>query len=209
MKVVAPGPFYIFQADLLVLDKYARYNKGNTYILSVIDVFSKVAYSVPLKKKDGVSVRKGLQYILEQKFRKNPKYLQVDEGKEFFNSQVKDFLSKMNITMHHNQSDTKSCIIERFQRTLMNKIVKYMDYHHTKSYIPVLEVIITSYNDSFHRSIKKSPNDVCAENEMETFLEIHKNSIKADKDSPVFKIGDYVRIRLKRSTFLKDTLLIF
>ena len=42
-----------FVMDLVDMQKLAKYNHGNKYLLTVIDVLSKYAWVVPLKKKRG------------------------------------------------------------------------------------------------------------------------------------------------------------
>ena len=52
-----------WQADLAVMVGL-RDNNGNRYILTVIDVFSKYAWSVPVKTKDGKSIRDAFKLVL-------------------------------------------------------------------------------------------------------------------------------------------------
>lgn len=42
-----------FQADLVEMIPHSKLNKGFKYILMVVDVFSKFAWTVPLKNKTG------------------------------------------------------------------------------------------------------------------------------------------------------------
>lgn len=44
-------PFKHYQIDLVDMSKYASKNKGYSWILNMIDIFSKQAYSVALKSK--------------------------------------------------------------------------------------------------------------------------------------------------------------
>ena len=46
----------IWQGDLVEMQLYARENKGYRYMLTVIDVFSKYAWAVPVKSKSGADV---------------------------------------------------------------------------------------------------------------------------------------------------------
>jgi hypothetical protein len=200
--VMVPEPFYLFQADLLVLDKLSRYKSGYKYILSVIDCFSRVAYVTVLKKKTGEEVSVALDEIFD-KF--GPcKYLQTDEGTEFFNSKVRHILEKWVVTHFHNNSDTKACIVERFQRTLMSKIFRYFEHYHTKTYINVLDDIVTAYNNTIHSSLGRSPSSVTKENEMDTWLRIYRKLYETKWNmKPKYQEGNFVRIKTKRSTFFK------
>jgi hypothetical protein len=203
-RVIVPGIDHLWQGDLLVLDKLSRYNKGFKYILSVIDVFSKVAFVEPLKSKTEPEVSNALKLIFDRS-KRHPSLFQVDEGKEFFNSYVKKLMSDMNIKMFHNHFDTKACVVERFQRTLMGRIYRFFELRKTKNYIDVLEDIVTSYNNSFHSSIKCNPNNVNKYNEMETWMSLYGSLKKREKlcRKSVLKEGDFVRIKVIRNVFTK------
>ncbi len=45
-----------WQGDLVEMQPYAQENKGYRYMLTVIDVFSKYAWAVPVKSKSGADV---------------------------------------------------------------------------------------------------------------------------------------------------------
>jgi len=46
----------VWECDLLDVQAYAKYNDTYKYILSVIDVFSKFLFLIPLKTKSGTAV---------------------------------------------------------------------------------------------------------------------------------------------------------
>jgi len=50
-RVIVNGINDIWSADLVFMDKLSKWNKGFKYILTVIDVFSKFAWAIPLKDK--------------------------------------------------------------------------------------------------------------------------------------------------------------
>ena len=64
----------------------AGQNDGMRYILTVIDMFSKFAWAVPVKSKNAGSAADGFSHVLRQASPRKPKRLQTDKGKEFFNS---------------------------------------------------------------------------------------------------------------------------
>ena len=47
--------FNIWGADLADTQLISKFNKGFSFLLCVIDIFSKYAWAVPLKDKNGVS----------------------------------------------------------------------------------------------------------------------------------------------------------
>ena len=52
-------------ADLTDMQLLSRYNKGISFLLCVIDIFSKYAWVVPLKDKKGISIATAFQGILK------------------------------------------------------------------------------------------------------------------------------------------------
>ena len=90
-------PFYGYQlqADLCDMGNYIKGNRQYRYILTVIDIFTRYAWAVPLKRKTGMDI--------VEAFRKHifsdhalppplPLYLQVDMGTEFYNRHFQNFL---------------------------------------------------------------------------------------------------------------------
>ena len=63
----------------------SKFNKGCRLLLSVIDIFSKYDWVVPIKDKKGVSVVDAFQKILDKSARK-PNKLWVVKGSEFYNN---------------------------------------------------------------------------------------------------------------------------
>ena len=76
-----------------------KYNKGIRYLLCVIDLFSKYAWDVLLKDKNGVTVINAFQSILNNSKRK-PNKIWVDQGSEFYNSPFKKWLEGNDIKMY-------------------------------------------------------------------------------------------------------------
>ena len=55
-----------------------RDNNGNRYILTVMDVFSKYAWSVAVKNKDGKSIRDAFKLVLTSAKPRKPERLQTN-----------------------------------------------------------------------------------------------------------------------------------
>ena len=49
--IIAMYPNEVWQMDIFIFDKYKYNNKNHQYILAAIDVFTRFAYTVPMKKK--------------------------------------------------------------------------------------------------------------------------------------------------------------
>ena len=88
-RVIVSGINAQFQADLADVQNLSRYNKGYKYLLTCIDVFSKYAWTVPLKTKTGQELVKAFQTILSSG--RKPNKLQTDQGKEFVTNIFRNF----------------------------------------------------------------------------------------------------------------------
>ena len=74
---IVGGIDHQWQADLLDMGSLSKVNAGYRYLLSIIDCFSKYAWAIPLKNKDGKTVVAGFQKALTERV---PKRLQTDKG---------------------------------------------------------------------------------------------------------------------------------
>ena len=138
---------HFWQPDLVELahDAYSRrINKGVNYLLTVIDVLSRYAWVVPLKTKSAQAVRRALEtiFVTPQRW---PNYLTTDEGKEFYNSYVKNLLTKYKVHHFSVYSRMKCSLSERFNRTLKEKIYRYMIANITRKFIDVVPSLVSRY----------------------------------------------------------------
>ena len=120
-RVIVSGINVQFQADLADVQNLSRYNKGYKYLLTCIDVFSKYAWTVPLKTKRGQELVKAFQTILSSG--RKPNKLQTDQGKEFVNEHFQKFLRHKNIHFFTTNSGLKASVVDRYNRTLKNKFI--------------------------------------------------------------------------------------
>ena len=95
----------IWAADLVEMQQFSKWNKGNKYLLMVIDIFSKYGWILPVKDKKGDTVSKAFQSIFKEG--RKPEYLWTDKGSEFYNKQMKDFLNKHNIKLYSTEKEEK------------------------------------------------------------------------------------------------------
>ena len=109
----------IWSADLTnSFQSLSKQNKGYKYMLNVIDVFSKYAYSIPLKTKSADEVMEAFDNLFKFSGRQ-PRKLWTDQGSEFTNNKFKQFLREHNIELYHVYNEGKACVVERFNRTLV------------------------------------------------------------------------------------------
>ncbi|CAF0995975.1 unnamed protein product [Brachionus calyciflorus] len=83
---------------------------------------------------------------------------------------------------------------------------RYFTHKNNHNYTKVLENLVDSYNNTFHRTIKTTPNNVSPKNEEKIFRNIYGYDKNTGDDSFLslnFKIGDKVRISKSKGLFEK------
>jgi len=186
-----------WSADLVDMQAFSKYNKGVKYLLTVIDIFSKYAWVIPLKNKTGESVTEAFEkIILEGRL---PVNLWVDEGKEFYNKKFESFLNKNKINIYHTFNEGKAVVIERFNRSLKRIMWKYFTANNTYTYLDNLQDMVDKYNKTKHSSIKMTPTEASKNlNKGTVYFNLY-GDLKIPKSKTKFKIGDRVRLsKLKR-----------
>ena len=186
------------------MQSLSRKNKGIKYLLCVIDLFSKYAFVVPLKDKEGISIVHAFDKIIKQSNRHakgtsaqhiKPNKIWVDQGSEFYNRDFKKWLSDNNIEMYSTYNEGKSVVAERFIRTLKNTLYKHMTATSKNVYYNVSDGVVSKYNNTKHSTIKMKPIDV--KNNKRMYTDEHN-----EKDCR-FKVGDRVRISKFKNIFAK------
>lgn len=194
-RYVTSGLNRQWQADLVEMQPFSRENNGHRYLLTVIDIFSRYAYARGIKDKTGNEVSKALESIItDDNNGIAPNFLQTDQGKEFYNSHVQKLCQKFNIELFSVYSDYKASIVERFNRTLKDRMYRYFTYKGTHKWVDVLSKLVYSYNHSFHRSIERTPASINSKNSMESFKEQFSDLKSGEKTKTAFRVGDRVRI---------------
>lgn len=195
-----------FQIDLVEMIPYAKENKGFKYLLVVIDTFSKYAWIKKLKNKSGPEVTSAMQLILNENPARIPINIQSDMGKEFYNSHFQKLMKRYHINHYSTFSHLKASIVERFNRTFLNKLWQQFSLQGSHKWLSLIDVIVYNYNHTKHRTIKMRPIDVNVSNEAAILKNIYgqmkKTVIKTNKPQK-FNVGDYVRISKYKSVFEK------
>jgi len=156
-EIVTKGIDDLWAADLIDMKKYSKENKVYSYLINIIDRFSKFAWAFPIKKKDCVTVSKAFKKIIKSAKSHNhkpPNLLHPDKGSEFENKPFKSLLNAFGVHMYHMQNLEKSSIIERFNRTLNNKFKIWFEVRNNKKWTECLQSLLDEYNfKDKHRSI--------------------------------------------------------
>lgn len=193
-----------WQVDLADLSMLKRDNDNYKYLLQCIDVFSRYAWSVPMKTKTCADTAEAFQQILKTSDRK-PLVVSSDAGKEFLGREFTQLLKKNGIHFFVATSDNKCPYVERWNRTLKTRMWRYFTHNNTFRYIDVLAQLVRACNNSYHRIIRCRPVDVTKATESA----IHERLRKwQSRPAAVyrFKIGDKVRLSKNKGVFEKGYL---
>ena len=192
-SVYVKGIDKIFAADLVDMQAFSRFNNGVKYLLTVIDIFSKYGWMIPLKSKTGEEVASALKKIFKER---KPDKLWVDKGKEFYNKNVQKL-----VNLYSTENEEKSSVVERWNRTMKEKMFKYFSANSTRKYIDILDELVEDYNNTVHSSIKMTPVEASKEeNENKVWRTLYD---PPERNTPKFSVGDKVRISRKKGIFEK------
>ena len=107
------GIHEIWAADLIDMEVFSKDNNAIKYLLAVADIFSKFVWIIPLKRKTGQETANAFSRVLIDR---RPSKMWVDKGREFYNKDVKKL-----VELFSTENEEKSCVIERFNRTIRKK----------------------------------------------------------------------------------------
>ena len=186
----------IWAADLVDMQAFSKFNRGIKYLLAVIDVFSKYGWLVPLKDKMGKSVASALKTIFKER---QPEKMWEDKGREFYNENVKSL-----VELYSTENEEKSSVVERWIRTMKERMWKYFTDNNTNHYVDVLPDLVNGYNNTRHSSIKMTPVEASKKkNELTVWRTLYPDHLEIHNIKPEFSVGDKVRISKKKKTFEK------
>ena len=75
----------ILEADLIDMQAFSKDNNGIKYLLTVVDIFSKSVWIIPLTRQTGQEVANAFSRILKKR---RPSKIWADKGREFYNKDV-------------------------------------------------------------------------------------------------------------------------
>ena len=137
----------------------SKFNEGFRFLLSVIGMYFKYAWIIPLKDKKDTAVTNAFQKNLKVSNHK-PNKIWEDKGSELYNKSMKSSLENQAIEIYLTTNEEKSAVAERFIRTLKNKIYKYITSIWENVHIDKLDDIVNKCNNTSHSTTTMKPVDV-------------------------------------------------
>ena len=133
------------------METFSTDNNGIKYLLTVTDIFSKCVWIFPLRRKTGQDFASAFSRILKER---KPNKMWVDKGREFYNKDVQN-LADLNSA----ETEQKSCVIDKFNSTIMENMFKYLSANNKGIFVDVLDLLVDQYNNTIHSSLKMTTNE--------------------------------------------------
>lgn len=189
-----------WQCDLIDFTSHEYWNNSYSWILIVIDHFTKYAWAFVLKNKGMQTVAKELEPIL---FKHQPKILQSDNGSEFCNEVLEAIVAKTGTKQIFSSpyKPNSNGAIESFVKTLKRMIYKFFTTNKTKIWINILDSLVLNYNTSKHSTTQLEPQYLYKTRDNRVLKKAQdKIRTKAEKmkgtttGQVLPKVGDWVRL---------------
>ena len=190
-------PRHIYEMDIIVYDRYT-YHKYS-YMLVVIDVYSRFAQVRPMTNRRIETIIKNYQSILT--VMKAPQILQSDN--EFNKKLFIEELDKSSTKTYFTDPDEihKNPIVERFNKTVSQNIQKVRISLKRYDWYEYVYDVVDNYNTTKHSTVKGKPLEIFKE------LDMNKQVYKYVENP--FIVGDKVRIARKKKIFDKADVLTY
>lgn len=205
---IPKSPFARCQMDLLDLsNEVVNRNHGMKWLFVLIDSYTKLAFVRPMKSKSTINCLSAFMEINEEIWREHKELIltvDCDNESAFTSREFSRYCEKNDITLHFSRNDdSKSkAFVERFNRTIREKINTAKSALNTNNWVDHIQPIIKAYNTTVHSSTKREPIEALTEN---SFLDKQIDSQIQRKQSGTLRIGDDVRILKHRTAFEKGT----
>ena len=102
---------------------------------------------------------------MKKYFKKKPDYIWSDKEPAFFSKEMQKFFKGNNVKIYHTNSHLKAVVIERFNRSLRELMMKHFFKNNNTVWYNILPKLIKIYNNRYHSTIKMSPIKVNKNNE--------------------------------------------
>lgn len=190
--IYASAPLFSVQIDILDMQQFqdGKYR----YILCVVDVYSRLACCRAMRTRSGEEIHENILSIFTE-LKGIPRNINADN--EFGRGEFKQWAdnNKIKLWLSYPNEPHKNAIVERFNRTLREKLQKYRLSTGKNDWKNSLQDLIYNYNNSIHSTLKDTPYNV--------FLKVAKNPQLIKMVALKYKVGDKVRIKLPKILFEK------
>ena len=200
------APRHRMEVDLLDISQHKGSNEGVTFLVMLIDCWTRFLWVRPIKRKTADQVLAAVHSIFKAAG-KHPKYLGGDRGLEFTNRKMTEYCRLHNINYMPVSNYSHAPFVERVNRTFQKILFTWATENETYAYLPFLQDICATYNNRRHRILKMSASKAeIPKNHLQVRENLHPRyqSFIAKKRKPKFVVGDTVRMAFAKSTFARS-----
>jgi hypothetical protein len=196
-RVVESFPRITEGCDLADLSRYAKTpgNKNTHFLCIFIDIFSKFMPVYPMKSKNSAEMLRVVQIHLSDPVTR-PMKIWMDKEKAMYSKPVLEYLKSINVKLYSTGSPIKSAFAENAVKVIKSKISKWMHYTNSKKYIPILQDLVDSYNNTVNSATKFKPVELLSDSDKisKAWHNQYKHLIDSSPPNPKLSVGQYVRI---------------
>jgi hypothetical protein len=214
--IVTTEPFQTWSYDLIDMSSldHVGANKHFTFILSIIDLFSRYCWLVPLRRKESAQVKAGFESVVAQNKHvfdtptvksKLPGAAIADNGQEF-EGEMAQYLRDNGVAIIHTPSYTPEGNVEQQNGTVRRDLRALFLKTNSLNWLPHLSEIALSINTNFHQKLHASPLQVMQKwfsSDHEFVAAVAERSLAKKNEKFLrhfkqsdFKVGDHVRVRM-------------
>lgn len=185
------------QGDLLDISRFRGHNNQVKFLLNIIDLNSRYAWSYPIRSKRPATIAPLVERTIKQVREKHPykpMSFTTDDGTEFKGA-VKTLLQRYDVMQFQQDTKWNTAPIERWNQTLWAMFRRYAEQSGRYDFVRHLDDFVHNYNNTVHSSTKMKPNEVFNST----------SGLNDDRKKPPVKIqvGDKVRYAIDQKRFSK------
>lgn len=197
-----------YEYDLIIFNRYVGFLFPTYYVAALlfIDCFSKMGYVEPVISRSALDVSAATAKILDRMPR-YPESIRSDREKAFMSAELRKVCQDRNVKQTFTTRLPKGAMVERFIKTLKQKLIRAMTHHNNTrkkhglrrwQWPTLLPLIIHAYNRTVSRAIGTTPMKAQLLKNRSKILKHRKKYWKGfpyDQQGkvPVYELGDQVR----------------
>ena len=181
------------------LPRYKKQNNGYYVLFTAININTRFVYAFYGKIKDMVTI---LEFLKKLESKTVINSLTCDAESEFKNKEFQKYCTDNNIQLYFVKNDShKLGIINRFHRTLKDKLSIYFNTNDTVVWNDIIDKIIYNYNHSVNRGIGIEPYKVNDFIENMIIQDKKEETRLIESKEDIINVGDKIRILLETKMF--------
>ena len=146
----------IWSLDLADMQSIASRNGGFRYLLVAVDTLSRYLRVEAMRNKNAITTKQAFLRMIKKVV---PEQVWTDDGTEFL-GEFATFCKKKQFVLYKTHNEKNSAFAERNIRSLKALIYRYMNEHHTDTYIDKLQNFVKIINNRTNRVTGRCPTSV-------------------------------------------------